>query len=60
MLEKLNGNKTFIGLILMGFYGVGLGLWPQLGTFLDPDIIWPILQTWTGVGVAHKLSKMEP
>lgn len=55
--EQLNGIKSYLGIIALGIIGVA-----ESQGWLSPqtaELARYVAGTWTGVGVAHKLSKLE-
>lgn len=57
MLKKINGLKTYIGLITAGVFGIGISMgwmtwddqWVQTASVL--------IATWTGVAMKHSADK---
>jgi len=57
MLKRIDGLKTYIGMIAGGALGLALSLgWVQWD-----QVQWlaALIGTWTGVAISHKASKIE-
>lgn len=54
MIKWIDGKKTYIGMIVLG----GFGLAKSLG-YEIPTAFWVIVSTWTGVSIRHAISKSE-
>ncbi len=55
MLSKLNGNKTYLGMIAAGI----LGMLQSFDVVQADQIeyIWVAIATWTGISVRHAMGK---
>lgn len=54
-MSKLNGYKTYIGMIAAGVYGIAIAA----GWIEWEQTLWiaGLITAWTGVGVTHKVVK---
>ena len=57
MLNVLNGYKTYLGVIAWGMVSVMMSLKPEWMPVLQ--VVESLAMTLTGVGVGHKLAKMQ-
>ena len=55
--NMLNGSKTYIGVIVWGVVSLLMSVKPEWADTLK--MVETLAMTLTGVGVGHKLAKME-
>lgn len=57
MLKKIDGLKTYIGLIVAGAFGIGISMGWMTWDDSTTQTISVLIATWTGVAIKHSSDK---
>ena len=59
MKELLDGNKTYIGIVVFGLYNLAVHFSPGLANIVSADVMNTMIFAWTGWSFRDAIKKSE-